>query len=103
MSIKTINITLKNLNIRLKGFSSETVQMAVNGLNRELLEQIALEKITAVSGNQKNGKVATMDVGVYSFTKGKNAGPSDIRQAIATRVSKAIVSGITNLNTRKVK
>ena len=80
------NINIERLDIRIKGVPSPSAGAAVDGLGRELLDQLAAHLNPA--GDGRTTKIDKLDSG--SSQVGSGTKPAELRRIIAERVVASI-------------
>ncbi len=95
-------IKIDRLNIRLKGISAQTAQLAVNGLGSELLHQLARHRV--LSGEQAGtAKINTIDAGTFFMPINGNTNAPVLQRKLAAGIVDAAAAKVTHLHKKGVK
>jgi hypothetical protein len=96
-------IKIDRLNIRLKGISSHTAQLAVNGLGSELLHQLARQRALPRQEQAGTAKINTIDAGAFAMPTNGNTNAPVLQRKLAAGIVDAVAAKVTHLQKKGVK
>lgn len=96
-------IKIDRLNIRLKGISSQTAQLAVNGLGSELLHQLARHRVLSPGEQAGTAKINTIEAGTFFMPTNGNTNAPVLQGKLAAGIADAVAAKVTHLHKKGVK
>jgi hypothetical protein len=91
-------IKIDRLNIRLKGISSQTAQLAANGLGSELLHQLARHRVLSPGEQAGTAKINTIEAGTFFMPTNGNTNAPVLQRKLAAGIVDTITAKVTHSN-----